>query len=43
MEDIDKRIDVYSGLFDLYIAGEPIPPADKDDPGAGDIEAMCGA
>ena len=29
MEDIDKRIDEYSGLFDLYIEGKPIPPEYK--------------
>ena len=37
MEDIDKRIDEYSGLFDLYIEGKPIPPEYKDDPVAGYI------
>ena len=41
MEDIDKRIDEYSGLFDLYIEGMPIPPAYKDDPVAGYIEEIC--
>lgn len=41
MEDIDKRIDEYSGLFDLYIEGKPIPPEYKDDPVAGYIEEIC--
>ena len=41
MEDIDKRIDEYSGLFDLYIDGKPIPPEYKDDPVAGYIEEIC--
>ena len=29
MEDIDKRIDEYSGLFDLYIEGKPIPQSTR--------------
>lgn len=41
MEEIDKRIDEYSGLFDLYIEGKPIPPEYKDDPVAGYIEEIC--
>ena len=32
---------MYSGLFDLYIEGKPIPPEYKDDPVAGYIEEIC--
>ena len=31
MEDIDKRIDEYSGLFEIYIEGKHIPPEYKND------------
>lgn len=41
MEYIDKRIDEYSGLFDLYIDGKPTPPEYKDDPVARYIEEIC--
>ena len=41
MEYIDKRIDEYSGLFDLYIDGKPTPPEYKDDPVARYIEETC--
>lgn len=41
MEDIDKRVDGYSGLFDLYIEGQSVPQEFKDDPVAGYIEEIC--
>lgn len=41
MEDIDKRIDDYSELFDLYIEGQSVPKKFKDDPVAGYIEEIC--
>lgn len=41
MENIDKRIDNYFGLFDLYIDGQPIPQNFKDDPVARYIEEIC--